>query len=356
MSMTSLERTQAVLDHKIPDRVPVGLHNFLMASRMVGADLREILRDGEALAEAQLHAWRKFGHDVIMHENGVGAEAEAMGCDVCYQEDIPPHIESRVVNCPEDVDKIEIPDPETTFPLNEMLKATRILVQETKGEVFVMGRADQGPMALAAALCGPEQFLLWTLDDETKPALIKLLELCTQMNIVYGEAQRRAGAHGSSIGSYGTTLISPEMYDDLEYPGNKAFCDAMRELNCRSFVHSCGKEDHLIEHLIRTGADSLELDPLTTPTVCKELTQGRITVLGMLDAADILWRGKPESVREHTLDIMRVMAPGGNFIMGPGCALPPDVTEETIQIIMECAHKYGNYAPDGSLPDLPQDS
>jgi hypothetical protein len=55
--------------------------------------------------------------------------------------------------------KLEIPDPETTFPLNEMLKATRILVKETQGRVFIMGRADQGPMALAAALWGPENLL-----------------------------------------------------------------------------------------------------------------------------------------------------------------------------------------------------
>ena len=40
------------------------------------------MRSGEMLAEAQLAAWREFGHDVIMHENGVCAEAEALGCGI----------------------------------------------------------------------------------------------------------------------------------------------------------------------------------------------------------------------------------------------------------------------------------
>ncbi len=80
--MTSLERVCAVLQGHVPDRVPVALHNFLMACRMVEGDLRETLCDGKALAAAQLAAWREFGHDVIMHENGVHAEAEAMGCTV----------------------------------------------------------------------------------------------------------------------------------------------------------------------------------------------------------------------------------------------------------------------------------
>lgn len=349
-TMTSLERTLAVLDHKIPDRVPVGLHNFLMACEMAHADLREVLKDGEALAEAQLAAWREFGHDVIMHENGVCAEAEAMGCEVYYQQGIPPHVHGRLVNALEDIDKLKVPDPETTFPLNEMLKATRILVRETGGKVFVMGRADQGPMALAAALCGPEQFLLMTLDEGARPQLLKLLDVCTRMNMAYGEAQRRAGAHGSSIGAYGTSLISPEMYDDLEFPGNKRFADAMRRVGCRSFIHSCGKEDHLIENMIRTGADCLELDPATDPQICKQAIRGRIGVLGMLDPAFILWRGTVDEVRQHTLSILEVMAPGGDFIVGPGCALPPDVRPETIHTVMECARREGVYHPDGSLP------
>ena len=158
-NMTSLERTMAVLDHQIPDRVPVALHNFLMAARMMGADFggSDAFR-GVCLAEAQLAAWREFGHDVIMHENGVCAEAEALGCEILYPHNSAPHVKETVLKSLDDVPKLSIPDPEKTFPLNELLKATRILVKETKGRVFIMGRADQGPVALALALFGPENF------------------------------------------------------------------------------------------------------------------------------------------------------------------------------------------------------
>jgi uroporphyrinogen decarboxylase len=348
--MTSLERTLAVLDHRVPDRVPVGLHNFLMALRLLGADFREGARRGEILAEAQLAAWREFGHDVIMHENGVCAEAEALGCGVRYEPDLPPHVEEPVLRSLDDVEKLTIPDPEKTFPLNELLKATHILVQETKGKVFVMGRADQGPMALAAELLGYEDFLLACADSALRPKVRRLIDFCSRMNIVFGEAQRRAGAHGSSIGAYGSNLISHAMYDDLEFPGDKAFCDAMRRVGCRSFVHSCGDETGLLANLVRTGADCLELDPRTTPNTCKKAIRGRTSVLGMLEPAHILWRGTPEEVRQHALEILRVMAPGGDFIIGPGCALPPDTPVETIHTVMECARTAGAYNPDGSLP------
>lgn len=347
--MTSLERTIAVLDHKIPDRVPVALHNFLMAARMMRADFGEVMRSGEMLAEAQLAAWREFGHDVIMHENGVCAEAEALGCKILYQRDSAPHVKETVLKSLDDVPKLTIPDPEKIFPLNEMLKATRILVRETKGRVFIMGRADQGPMALALALMGPENFLLAAGEESLRPKVRELLDFTARMNVVYGEAQRRAGAHGSSIGAVGHSLISPQMYDELELPGDTKFCDAMRAVGCRSFVHSCGNETTLLPRLISCGADCLELDPLTDPAVCKRETQGKVSVLGMLDPHGVLRRGDSEEVRNHTLEIMRVMAPHGGFLMGPGCSLPPETPPASIHTVMECAKEAGIYASDGSL-------
>ena len=78
--MDAIERVTRVLRGELPDRVPVGLHCYLLACRMLGGRFDEILRSGELQAEAQLKAWRTFGHDVIMLENGVCAEAEALGC------------------------------------------------------------------------------------------------------------------------------------------------------------------------------------------------------------------------------------------------------------------------------------
>jgi uroporphyrinogen-III decarboxylase len=126
---------------------------------MSGLGFDQMARSGEAMAEAQLAAWREFRHDVIMHEIGVCAEAEAMGARVHYQPDQPPHVAEPLITRPEDIEKLRVPDPETTYPLNELLKGTRILAAETRGQVHINGRADQGPIALALALCGPEQFL-----------------------------------------------------------------------------------------------------------------------------------------------------------------------------------------------------
>lgn len=349
--MNSLERMVTVLDGGIPDRVPVGLHNFLMACRMYNLPFDQITR-GDLMAEAQLHAWRTFGHDVIMHEMGVTTEAEAMGCKIRYRSDQPPHVEEPLIKELDDINKLTVPDPETTYPLNEMLKTTRILVRETKGEVFINGRSDQGPIALAFALCGPEQFLNKLLDPNLHDWVNQLLDICSKMNIAFGRAQRRAGAHCTTIGLVGTSLISPRTFDELERPRAAAFCRAMLEVGCKPFVHSCGNESHLLDNLIGTGASALELDPGTDPTLCKAGTRGRTCVLGMLETAHVLASGTTDTVRDHVRETMRIMAPGGGFIIGPGCALPADTRVENIQTLMETVRQFGHYNPDGSLPSL----
>ncbi|MCX6621031.1 MAG: hypothetical protein NTY38_08100 [Acidobacteria bacterium] len=287
-----------------------------------------------------------------MHENGVCGEAEALGCAIAYRPDIPPHVADPVIKSFDDVDNLTVPDPENTFPLNELLKATRILVRETKGQAFVMGRADQGPMALAAALCGPEKLLLAVMDPDLRPKVLQLLDICSRMNLAYGAAQQRAGAHGTSLGVYGRSMISPKLFRDLELPRLQTFCQEMCRLGLRTFVHSCGNETALLESLIATGASCLELDPRTDPDACKRAIRGRVSVLGMLEPAHVLCQGTVGQVRAHTLEMLRILAPGGDFIMGPGCALPGDTPRENIHAVMECSRAEGVYAPDGSLPNL----
>jgi MtaA/CmuA family methyltransferase len=347
--MTSLERAAAVLEHRIPDRVPVALHNYLMACRLCGMDFGDALRSGEAMAEAQLAAWREFGHDVIMHENGVCAEAEALGCKIAYRTDIAPHVAEPLVKSLDEVDGLRVPDAETTFPLSEILKATRILVKETRGRVFIMGRADQGPMALASALMGPQQFLLAVADPALRPRIRRLCDICSQMNIAFGEAQKRAGAHGTSLGAYGPSLISPRVFGELEQPRLAEFCARMRRAGLSTFVHACGNETRYVEDLMESGADCLELDPLTDAAVCKRQARGKVAVLGMLDPVQVLHKGSVEDVRRHATEILRIMAPGGGFLMGPGCALPADTPPANIHMVMECARSAGRYSPDGSL-------
>jgi uroporphyrinogen decarboxylase len=347
--MNSLERTVKVLQGGVPDRVPVALHAYLLACQMHGGRFDEILRDGARMAEAQLAMWRTFQHDVIMLEIGVCAAAEALGAKIRYTADGPPHVEEPLIKRLDDLEGLRVPDPERTFPLDQMINTTRIVARGTNGGVFINGRADQGPIALALALVGPERFLTMLVDAEHHPWCRRLLRLCSDVNVAIGEAQLRAGAHSSTIGLAGTSLISPGVFDAFELPGAKRFCQAMQQAGGFAFVHACGHETMLLEHLLATGANCLELDPATYPATCKRTIHGRASVLGMLDPSQVMRFGAPRDVDNHARQIMATMASNGGLLIGPGCALPADTPPENVLALMESVRRWGVYGDDGEL-------
>ena len=88
--MNSIERIAAAIDLRIPDRVPVDLHNFQPAAKAMGTSMAEVFQDGELLAESMLLAWREFGHDMILLENGTACNAQACGAQIVYRDDAAP--------------------------------------------------------------------------------------------------------------------------------------------------------------------------------------------------------------------------------------------------------------------------
>lgn len=340
--MTSLERAMTVIHGGIPDRVPTDLHNFLMAARMAGIPLTECLKSGELMAESHLVAWRAFGHDMILVENGTAGMAQAMGCGVVFSNETAPRVVDPVLKDLADIDKLRIPDPEKDGLLPELLKAVGILRREIGDRVFIMGRADQAPLALAAAIRGHEQFLLDMASEEPE-VIERLADVCLEATTRYALALRDAGAHGTSVGEFGSDAISPAMYRRFALPRLKRFFSAMRSADFPAALHQCGNTASVLPEMVESGASILELDPKTDMRTAKEATAGRTAVLGMVDPANILHRGTPAQVREKSIEALRVLAPGGGFILGPGCALVPETPDENVAALIECASEYGVY-------------
>ena len=134
--MNSLERVAAAVNGGIPDKVPVALHNFLLAAKMANIPMSHAFQNGKLLAETQLFAWRRFKHDMLLVESGTSAMAQAMGCEVAYADDHPPYVAGPVLRSWSDIDKLTVPDPTRAFPLVCLLEATRILRDEIGNKAF----------------------------------------------------------------------------------------------------------------------------------------------------------------------------------------------------------------------------
>ncbi|MGD8598952.1 MAG: uroporphyrinogen decarboxylase family protein [Anaerolineae bacterium] len=344
--MNAIERTLRTLDHQIPDRVPVDLHNFLVTAQMMGvSSYADFFRDGEAMAEGQIRAWRRFGHDVLLIENGTAALAEACGVQVQYQAHSAPVAKVPAITSLDQVDELEVPDPYRDPLLSELLKATRIVVKEIGDQAFIIGRADQGPFSLACEIRGMSNFLMDLALGEQLEQIHKLLDFCRQVAARYAQAQIDQGAHCTSIGDSpsGPDLLSPRHYRQYAYPHVKRLVADLRAKGIRLAYHICGNATPIIHDMVRTGATIIEIDQKSDMRACKEAARGHTTLLGPIDPSEVLANGTPELVRDRCLEALEILAPGGGFILGPGCALPATTPAANIEALVETAKEHGVY-------------
>jgi MtaA/CmuA family methyltransferase len=343
-AMNSIERVRAAVELRKPDRVPVDLHNFQPAAKAMGLPLSVVFQDGELLAEAMLKAWREFGHDMILLENGTACNAQACGVQVTYRDDAAPAAHKPVLDRLEDVEELEVPDPYTTFPMSEVLKATRILSKEIGDKAWIVARADQGPMDLAAQLFGIDNLLLAIAIGEQPELIHRLLDFSRQVATRYAYALIESGGRSTSIGEpiAGPDLISPRHYREYPLVHEKRMAQELKKDGIILANHICGNTIPIIHDFIATGAQILEIDHKTDMQQAKDAARNKACLLGPINTS-LLLDGTPQDVEDVCREAIEIMAPDSGFILGPGCALDPSVPADNIHALVESARKYGVY-------------
>jgi MtaA/CmuA family methyltransferase len=249
----------------------------------------------------------------------------------------------------ERIDELEVPDPFKTQPMCEVLKAVSILRRELKDQVFIQGRADQGPVALGLALRGYERFLTDLAYFEEPELIHRVLDYCVRVQTRYALALKEAGAHGTATGGAGVDIIGPRLHRQVEHLYEKRFVEAVNRADFPVALHICGDATAILEDMVATGAPILELDYKTDMRQAKQILQGKSTFLGPVNP-ELLWSaGDPWEVETAARQAIEILAPGGGFILGPGCALGYSTPTDNIHALIETAHKWGVYKPDGSL-------
>ncbi len=339
----SIERTLRTLNFQPVDRVPVDLHNFMLTPKYLGVtNFADFYRDGEAMAEGQVKAWKRFGHDVLLVENGTAALAEACGVKVIYQEDSAPVASQPAISNLDEVDNLRVPDPYKDPLLSELLKSTRMVVDKIGDQAFVIGRGDQGPFSLACEIRGLSEFLLDLALGEELDKVHQLLEFCLDVSERYCLAQIEQGAHATSIGDSpsGPDLISPKYYREFAYPYVEKLAQRLKKRDIILAYHICGNATPIINDMVRSGADIIEIDQKSDQVAVKDVAIGKATLLGPVDPSGVMALGTPELVEEKCFEALDNLSPGSGFILGPGCALPPITPDENIDAMIESAKKY----------------
>jgi len=343
--MNSLERVQTVLAGGVPDRVPVCLHNFMLATREAGVRMEDYRTDPEAMAGTHLHAVEKYGYDCVLIDTDTTLLAEAMGAKSECAPGEPGRIVKPAIASLEEVDKLRVVDPEKDGRIPVLLEAVRILRKKIGSEIAIRGNADQAAFGLACLVRGVQDFLMELVDDPENPLIARLLEICYQSHLATHRAVAKAGAHFTSLGDSlaGPDVCSPAMFNRFARPYEERLVGDLAADGIFVVIHICGDTSRILPALSEYDSCGFELDYKTDLVKAKNTVGAQHVLFGNIDPSGVIAMGSAGQVREAARQLMNVWKPGARFILNAGCAIPPNTPPENVQALVSAAKEFGEY-------------
>ena len=118
-------------------------------------------------------------------------------------------------------------------------------------------------------------------------------------------------------------MISPRMYRQFAWPYEKQVAASAKKLGLPYTLHIGGDTGLILDDMIDTGANCLELDYKTDIKLAHETLLNRTVMIGNIDPVGVLASGSVATVEEKTRELLDQFADTGQFILNSGCAIPP---------------------------------
>ena len=339
--MNGYERIVAALSGMRPDKVPVMLHNFMMAAGEYGVTMEQYRNNPKVIAETFIAAVDKYQYDGILVDIDTVTLAGAVGVPIDFPVNSPARSHFGNVEYLEDVIRLKPVSVENYKYIQIWLEAVRLLKDYYKNELYVRGNCDQSPFSLASMMRGAQNWML-DLMTGTDEQLGMLLEYCTDVSSQFIHLMAQTGCDMVSNGDSpaGPEMISPEMYLKYAMPYEKKIVEAAHSAGVAYALHICGNTDVILEHMLLTGADAFELDYKTDIEKIYNTFHNNTTFIGNIDPSGVLYQGTPDLVRIKTEELLTVYRDSPRLIVNAGCAIPEGTPPENLKMMIETVRTF----------------
>jgi len=340
--MNGRERIQCALRGERPDRVPVMLHNFMMAAREAGFSMRTFRSDPGALAASFIRSIETYAFDGIIVDVDTVTLAGAVGVPVDAPEDDPARARGGLLGSLDGVADLPPVDIREYTGVQVWLEAVRLLKRHFGDEVYIRGNCDQCPFTLASLIRGMDGWMMDILDPENEEHVFALLEYCAGVTTQFIRLMATTGADMTSNGDSvaGPELVSPGIFRRFALPYDRRIAEASHAEGLPYVLHICGNTSSILGDMIATGADGIEIDYKTDPRLAHEKTKDSVVFLGNIDPSGVLALGTPGLVAEKTAALLGVFADTPRFILNAGCALPPSTPRANLEAMIRTARDF----------------
>lgn len=337
--MNGYQRIRAALEGRSPDRVPVMLHNFLLAAREAGFTQRRYREDPAAIAASFIQAVETYGYDGVLVDVDTVTLAEALGVKVDHPEDQPARWAGPRLGRLAEVRDLPPPAIDAHPRVQVWLEAVRRLKAHFRGEVYLRGNCDQAGFSLASMMRGPADWMMDLLDPHGREDAHALVAYGTEATAAFIRLMAATGADMVSNGDSpaGPDLISPVLYREFAQPYERRLADEAHRLGLPYALHICGNTTLILEGMLATGADALELDYKTDARTARDALKGRAVFIGNIDPSGVLALGTPALVEARTRELLEVFAGRPGFILNAGCAIPAETPPANLRAMIAAA-------------------
>jgi uroporphyrinogen decarboxylase len=278
-----------------------------------GSNLIEALNNPKLLYRATKFTVDNMYLDTYCMMADLSLEAEACGCPVVFSEERVPSIHSQIIRNKEDIAKLKVPDPYQDGRMPVFLEYLRLMKKHLVGLKLA---CVTGPFTLALNLRGADLYIDLIKDGQSAKDLINFTtEVCTR----YAKVLVDEGADMIIIAEPASSQLSPSHFDEFFLPSIQQVIKSIHR-NC--VLHICGNVNHLIHQICQTGASGISIDEVDLQALLHEAPND-LVVIGNLSPITFI-RASQGEMHQKTLELLDTVKGRSNFVISPGCDLPPE--------------------------------
>lgn len=381
--LTPRERVLAVLNHEIPDRVPIVIGADLTTGIQERAYRRLTAYLGLAEEYQPLYDWPELGAPLPceavlerLHSDVRGIQ-DRFPAATCArnrsrspgspyvddwgvgQPEIEPGVYFPAIHPLKDTQRVE--DLET-YPWPDMHDPTRFAHLRAEAERLAAENRNAiigapwliSPLERAFQLQGMQAFLLNLVDapDFAAALLRKITDLCkTHLTHFLAEAGEYLDLIilADDLGTQNSLLISPRTYRTLLKPLHaELFALVRQHSRARIFFHSDGDIFPLLDDLVEIGVQVLNPIQTTAGRMAnleelKKRYGEHLLFCGAIDTQRVLPFGTVDVVRAEVKRVIELLGTGGGYLLASVHTIPNETPPENILAMVDAALEFGQY-------------
>lgn len=340
--MNSKETILNVANLKKTSRIPVSLlSGGVWTFNRRGISLEGALKLGaEQCAKILEETNEEIGCDIVWPGSGYHNLAiRAIGGKIKFREKGAPDIQETLLKKASDVNNIDPLLIKKDADITTLLKTTSLLSKKI-GESTMIGSSQWGPFTLAGHVYGVENLMRDIYKN--KKDVHKVLEFTSELCAQYLEAYVDAGAEIISVADPTSSgdMISREQFKNFSLPYLKKVVQRLRKKGAIVCVHICGNITNRLDLIPEIGVDIISVDYKVPLDKVNELVNSKIAFAGNMNPVAVMENLGPEEVAEACEECIKKAGTNSNYILMPGCDIPPGVPLENIKAMVRTAHSH----------------